>query len=89
MAKIAFLYAVIGHWLACVWFYIGGAVPTPGAVSRTGEPVPGWVERELGQNPDRILAAQKGVYYVTSLCCAGRARGVARSVDLAYAFATG
>ena len=85
MAKIAFLYAVIGHWLACVWFYIGGAVPTPGAVSRTGEPVPGWVERELGQNPDRILAAR----YVTSLCWARRARGVAGSVDLAYAFATG
>lgn len=68
MAKIAASVLVVGHWLACVWWYFG----TPESIDfeydpATGDPLYPWTEHVFGpdvHNSTRVLQSTK---YVTAL----------------------
>ena len=48
MLKILIAVVVIGHWLACLWYYFG-AMDDPNAIRPDdGKPIKGWVESHFG-----------------------------------------
>jgi hypothetical protein len=47
MLKILIAVGIIGHWLACVWYYAGDT-PDVSAIRADGTAIEGWVENHFG-----------------------------------------
>jgi hypothetical protein len=43
LVKIVFVMLIVGHWMCCLWYYVGALDPEPGDTGRDGTMLEGWV----------------------------------------------